>query len=65
MKQAGYKWYMFLSKQLEKLGLVQSDMMETIFKNYRPEQPEKVYTKDTSLGRLVVALYVDDLFLVA
>lgn len=53
MKQSGYQWYQFLSKKLEDLGLTQNDYEETIF------------TRKSKFGKLIVALYVDDLFLVA
>lgn len=53
MKQAGYEWYQYLGKRLENMGLVPSDYEETTF------------TKHSKFGKLIVALYVDDLFLVA
>ncbi|KAJ8139395.1 hypothetical protein OY671_007393 [Metschnikowia pulcherrima] len=53
MKQSGFEWYTCLASQLKKLGLKQNDLEETIF------------TKESEYGRLIVALYVDDLFLVA
>ena len=53
MKQSGFEWYTCLARELTKLGLTQNDLEETIF------------TKRTKDGILIVALYVDDLFLVA
>ncbi|KAJ8140640.1 hypothetical protein OY671_006178 [Metschnikowia pulcherrima] len=53
MKQSGFEWYTCLATQLKKLGLIQNDLEETIF------------SKQTEQGILIVALYVDDLFLVA
>ncbi len=46
-------WYTCLATQLTKLGLIHNDIEETIF------------SKQTEHGILIVALYVDDLFLVA
>ncbi|GEQ69184.1 hypothetical protein JCM33374_g2855 [Metschnikowia sp. JCM 33374] len=53
MKQAGFEWYMILATKLERLRLRHSEVEETIF------------TKSSKFGKLTVALYVDDLLLVA
>lgn len=53
MKQAGFEWYTHLAMKLEKLGLTRNEIQVTIF------------TKSYKTGKQIVALYVDDLFLVA
>lgn len=53
MKQSGYEWFHHLSQKMKSLGLMEHEWSETLF------------MKQTSKGMLMIALYVDGLFLVA
>ncbi|GEQ67695.1 hypothetical protein JCM33374_g1360 [Metschnikowia sp. JCM 33374] len=53
MKQAGYEWNKYLAMRLDALGFSENDLDESVFK------------RESKFGKLIVALYVDDLFLVA
>lgn len=53
MKQSRYEWYVCLAQQLRNLGFEANERDDTIF------------TRQTQQGQIFIALYVDDLFLVA
>lgn len=53
MKQSGYEWFVCLEEKLKSIGFVPSSYSETLF------------VRDTKKGRIIIALYVDDLFLMS
>lgn len=53
MKQSGYEWFVCLEKKPTSIGFVPSTYSETVF------------VRDTKKGRVIIALYVDDLFIMS